>query len=95
MGARSGGDDGLQPSRQRKRDPDATRRVLEWVAHAGPAGIAEAVMLANGVSIEQMVALVRAGLATPPRRSASPPEGTRWRSPCCGSLTRDAKRLQG
>jgi hypothetical protein len=44
-------------------------RALALIADAGPAGVAEAVMFANGVTIAQMVELVRAGLASvTPRR---------------------------
>jgi hypothetical protein len=39
-------------------------RALALIADAGPAGVAEAVMIANGITIETMVELVRAGLAT-------------------------------
>jgi hypothetical protein len=40
------------------------RRALELLADAGRDGVAEGLMLANGTTIETMVALVRAGLAT-------------------------------
>src|ERR1700747_1851253 len=48
----------------RKRSPPATRRrALELLASC-PDGCTEAIMLAHGFSVEQMVDLVRAGLAT-------------------------------
>jgi hypothetical protein len=48
----------------RKRVPPATRRrALELLASC-PDGCTEAIMLAHGFSIEQMVELVRAGLAS-------------------------------
>ena len=48
----------------RKRNPPATRRrALELLASC-PDGCTEAIMLAHGFSIERMVELVRAGLAT-------------------------------
>jgi hypothetical protein len=48
----------------RKRIPPATRRrALELLASC-PDGCTEAIMLAHGFSIERMVELVRAGLAT-------------------------------
>jgi hypothetical protein len=48
---------GLTKNRER-------RRALELLASSPHEGCAEAVMLANGITIEQMVELVRAGLAT-------------------------------
>ena len=39
-------------------------RALELLADAGRDGVAEGLMLANGITIKTMVALVRAGLAT-------------------------------
>jgi hypothetical protein len=48
----------------RKRIPPATRRhALELLA-ASRDGATEALMLAHGISVELMVELVRAGLAT-------------------------------
>jgi hypothetical protein len=48
----------------RKRNPPATRRrALELLAGSRD-GATEAIMLAHGFSVEQMVDLVRAGLAT-------------------------------
>jgi hypothetical protein len=48
----------------RKRIPPATRRrALELLAGSRD-GVAEALMLAHGFSIEQMVHLIRDGLAT-------------------------------
>jgi len=48
----------------RKRIPPATRRrALELLAGSRD-GCTEAIMLAHGFTIEQMVELVRAGLAT-------------------------------
>jgi hypothetical protein len=40
------------------------RRALKLLADAGIGGCTEALLLANGVTVEQMVELVRAGLAT-------------------------------
>jgi hypothetical protein len=48
----------------RRTFPNHQRRALELLAGCGVEGCAEAVMLANGVTVEQMVELVRAGLAT-------------------------------
>jgi hypothetical protein len=54
----------------RKRVPPATRRrALELLASCRD-GCTEAIMLAHGFSIAQMVELVRAGLATAHRPSA-------------------------
>jgi hypothetical protein len=39
-------------------------RALELLADAGRDGVADGLMIANGVTVEQMVALVRTGLAT-------------------------------
>jgi len=48
-----------------RRAPQPTRRrALELLASCGVEGCTEAVMLANGVTVEQMVELVREGLAT-------------------------------
>lgn len=44
----------------RRLPPPARRRALELLADAGPAVVAEAIMLARGFSVEQMVELVRA-----------------------------------
>jgi hypothetical protein len=48
----------------RRHSAPTRRRALELLADCPQEGCAEAVMLANGVTIEQMVELVRAGLAT-------------------------------
>jgi hypothetical protein len=40
------------------------RRALELLANAGPEGCAEAVMVAHGFTVDQMVDLVRSGLVT-------------------------------
>jgi hypothetical protein len=50
------------PRRSRGQKPDR-RRVLEPLA-ASRDGATEAIMLARGISVELMVELVRAGLAT-------------------------------
>jgi hypothetical protein len=42
----------------------ARHRALELLADAGRDGVADGLMIANGVTIEAMVDLVRAGLAT-------------------------------
>jgi hypothetical protein len=48
----------------RKRNPPATRRrALELLATSRD-GCTEAIMLAHGFTVEQMVEIVRAGLAT-------------------------------
>jgi hypothetical protein len=48
----------------RKRSPPATRRrALELLA-ASPDGCTEAIMVAHGFTVDMMVKLVRAGLAT-------------------------------
>jgi hypothetical protein len=52
------------PTRSRKRSPPATRqRALELLASC-PAGCSEAILAAHGFKVEQVVALVRDGLAT-------------------------------
>jgi hypothetical protein len=51
--------------RRRKRAPKPDRRrVLELLAGCGPGGCTEAMMLAHGFTVPQMVELVRAGLAS-------------------------------
>lgn len=56
----------MPPSNQRSRShvpkPDR-RRALELLA-ASPGGLPEAIMLANGFTVQQLAELVRAGLAT-------------------------------
>jgi hypothetical protein len=52
-----------RPARTRRPKPDR-HRVLELLAGAGPAGCTEALLLATGVTIETLVELVRAELAT-------------------------------
>jgi hypothetical protein len=47
---------------RRRRQPDR-QRALELLA-ASPDGCSEAIMIAHGFTVPQMVALVRAGLAT-------------------------------
>jgi hypothetical protein len=49
--------------RPRRRPKPDRRRALELLASCRD-GCTEAVMLADGISVEQMVELVRAGLAT-------------------------------
>jgi hypothetical protein len=52
------------PTHSRRRRPPATRRrALELLASC-PAGCSEAVLAAHGFEVKQVVALVRAGLAT-------------------------------
>jgi hypothetical protein len=51
-----------QRSRKRVPKPDR-RRALELLASC-PEGCTEAIMLAHGFTVEQMVELVRAGLAS-------------------------------
>jgi hypothetical protein len=53
-----------QPIEGRRRGPKPDRRrALELLA-SSPDGCSEAIMLARGFTVEQMVELVRAGLAT-------------------------------
>jgi hypothetical protein len=52
------------PLRRRRHDPDATRRALEILGDAGVEGCGEPVLLARGFTIDQLVNLVSAGLAT-------------------------------
>jgi hypothetical protein len=59
--------------RSRRPKPDR-RRALELLADCGHEGCTEAVMLANGITIEQMVEMVRFGWR-PQRRSKSAPAG--------------------
>jgi hypothetical protein len=49
--------------RRRGPKPDR-RRALELLAGCGTEGCTEALMVAHGFTVEQMVELVRAGLAT-------------------------------
>ena len=52
------------PTRSRKRSPPPTRRrALELLASCRD-GCTEAIMVAHGFTVEQMVELVRGGLAT-------------------------------
>jgi hypothetical protein len=54
----------LRPASRRPRLPKPTRRrALELLA-ASPRGLTEAIPLANGIPVELLVELVRAGLAT-------------------------------
>jgi hypothetical protein len=50
-------------TRRRTPKPDH-RRALELLASSGAEGCTEGIMLAHGFSVEQLVDLVRAGLAT-------------------------------
>jgi hypothetical protein len=53
------------PRDQRHRQPQPTRRrALELLADCPQEGYAQAVLMAHGFTVEQMVELVRAGLAT-------------------------------
>ena len=52
---------GHRPSRRNPK-PDR-RRVLDLLA-VSPSGLTEALLIAHGVSIVQLVGLIRAGLAT-------------------------------
>ena len=52
-----------QPTSRRLARP-SRRRALELLASCPQEGCSEAIMLAHGFSVEQMVDLVRAGLAT-------------------------------
>jgi hypothetical protein len=51
-------------TRARRRPKPDQRRALELLASCPQEGCAEAVMIANGITIAQMVELVRTGLAT-------------------------------
>jgi hypothetical protein len=52
------------PSRNRNRSPPATRRrALELLAGSAD-GMTEAMLVAHGFTVEQMVELIRTGLAT-------------------------------
>ena len=48
----------------RRRPPAAVCRALRLLAGSPHEGVAEGVILANGVTVERMASLVRAGLAT-------------------------------
>jgi hypothetical protein len=52
----------MKPRRRAHPKPDR-RRALELLA-ASPDGCTEALLLAHGTTVEQMVALIRAGLAS-------------------------------
>jgi hypothetical protein len=52
------------PSSARRLPAPTRRRALELLADCPQEGCAEAVMLAHGFTIPQLVELVRAGLAT-------------------------------
>jgi hypothetical protein len=52
------------PPRSRTRSPPATRcRALELLA-TSPDGCTEAIMIAHGFTVDMLVKLIRAGLAT-------------------------------
>jgi hypothetical protein len=52
------------PTRNRQRSPPATRRrALELLAGSAD-GMTEAMLVAHGFTVEQMVELIRTGLAT-------------------------------
>jgi hypothetical protein len=57
MGSRS------MPTHRRKRPPATRRRALELLTSCRD-GCTEAIMLAHGFTVEQMVEIIRAGLAT-------------------------------
>jgi hypothetical protein len=50
-------------ARRQNRPPATRRRALELLASC-PDGYTEAIMLAHGFTVEQMVALIHAGLAS-------------------------------
>jgi hypothetical protein len=54
----------LMPASLRRRPKPDKRRALELLADCPHEGCSEAIMLAQGFTIEQMEELVRAGLAT-------------------------------
>jgi hypothetical protein len=80
------------PTRSRKRSPPTTRRALELLA-ASQDGCSEAIMLAHGCTVDMLVKLIRAGLATAgtermvadgrsievSRCGSRTPAGARWR----------------
>jgi uncharacterized protein YbbK (DUF523 family) len=68
----------------------AGRRALELLASCRD-GCTEAIMLARGFTIKQMVELTRAGLATAKAERVSA-AARRSRSPACGSRRRGGGR---
>ena len=67
----------MPTSRARQPKPDR-RRALELLAGCGADGCTEAIVLAHGFTVDDMVELVRAALATGDRRPgvlASRPNG--------------------
>jgi hypothetical protein len=54
----------LRRRRKHPLDPSRRRHALALLADAGVGGVTEALMLANGVTVETTVELVRDGLAT-------------------------------
>jgi hypothetical protein len=77
----------LKRSRRRSPKPDR-RRALELLASC-PDGCTEAIMLAHGFTIEQMVELVRTGLATLLPDANSPVGAGLSRRPLCAVLHRN------
>jgi hypothetical protein len=69
----------MRASRRRTSPCAECRRALALLAGSAD-GVTEALMLAHGLTVELMVALVRAGLSPGVKRS-------RWRG--CGSPRRD------
>jgi hypothetical protein len=64
-----------RPERSRRYPKPDRRRALELLASAGAEGCSEQVLRAHGFAIEQIVGLVRAGLATAtPQRTRAGPE---------------------
>jgi hypothetical protein len=83
----------LYPRRRRHRPPKPDRRrALELLA-ASPDGCTEALMLANGFTVEMLVELIRTELATAqPERMIA--DGKQIEVARCGSLRRDGRRLR-
>jgi hypothetical protein len=52
------------PTRSRKRSPPATRRRALELLGASPHGCTEAIMIAHGFTVDMLVKLIRAGLAS-------------------------------
>src|SRR5262245_3068630 len=78
------------------RDPTAapslTAAARSNCAPPAATGCTEAIMLAHGFSVEQMVELVNTELATATGRSAWSRADARWRSRRCASPRRDGGR---
>jgi hypothetical protein len=76
----------------RRRPKPDRRRALELLASCRD-GCTEAIIIAHGFSVEQMVELVRAGLASATAKRVVAGNKTR-RSRACGSRMRGGRRSQ-